>query len=679
MHGAVQERHIYRVRVRAHAAILTAQCCVSACQNIPKLFWDSFRDPHFLSYPPWEHVYVFIGDAGDGFSGDGVGRGAAPWAGIRVPVVTPLEWSVYELRVGLRELERIRRETDAAIAVLIGATPVTRDTATALARTTGISEREAKRRTRIADVIKKLPAALGLLADGRITDEHVFALAPIADLPGAASLLDDAASTTPEDFATAVEQFRLAQSTGEDMAARQRARRCLRFYSGPDGMIGLTGLLPPMEGVELKNRLAAIVDAQWRVDHPDRAKTLGAHGGDTYEQRTADALLAITGTTGVTTRTTWEAEGSVRGPDDGSQAEMVNHAVENPVGTPAGHPPEVPLGLGNQNEPAEEQLRQASGPVGEPFGHGHKVSQKAGEETVDQSSHSTTDSADPENIKTQENNCAPNTIHETVDTTFPSSHQTINSSGEADVMHTKIIDQEIATTRQSQHRTDHPPNAPPSPVARPQITEVNTAKPAVIIVIDIDKWEAHITGAGPIPITESLLDQTRNDLYYCYKNRAGEILKFGRSRRDPTPIQRLALVVRDQHCQYPGCHAPPEKCDIHHTNEIFKDNGATDVDVMALFCRTHHQHLHLNNLTATREPNSGITIRNRKTGFIETQTTGSNHPTTRNTAHAPRPPTFPTQSAPARAAPDDVRQQAAQGKVKRNSIVCALLATVRQS
>jgi hypothetical protein len=101
-------------------------------------------------------------------------------------------------------------------------------------------------------------------------------------MPGAASLLDDAASTTPEEFANAVEQFRLSASCGEDMTKRQRARRALRFYAAPDGMIGLSGLLPPMEGSELKNRLAATVDARWRADHPDRAATLGGHGGDTY-------------------------------------------------------------------------------------------------------------------------------------------------------------------------------------------------------------------------------------------------------------------------------------------------------------------------------------------------------------------------------------------------------------
>ena len=110
--------------------------------------------------------------------------------------------------------------------------------------------------------------------------EHIGALAPVADMPGAAELLDNAASSSPEEFTNMVEQFRLSASCGEDMAKRQRTRRALRFHSGPNGMIGLSGLLPPIEGTELKNRLAAIVDAQWRTEHPERARTLGAQGGD---------------------------------------------------------------------------------------------------------------------------------------------------------------------------------------------------------------------------------------------------------------------------------------------------------------------------------------------------------------------------------------------------------------
>ncbi len=205
-------------------------------------------------------------------------QGAAVWADISVPVVEPVGWPVYHLRMGMRELERLRRENDAAMALLVGAMPESRDTVADIARNTGVSNREARRRKSVADVCGKVKGALEKLQSGAISNEHVSALAPVADMPGAASLLDDAASKSPEELTRDVEEFRLSSACGDDMAKRQRARRMLRFFTGPEGMIGINGLLPPVEGTELKNRLAAMVDAKWRADHPARAKELGGHG-----------------------------------------------------------------------------------------------------------------------------------------------------------------------------------------------------------------------------------------------------------------------------------------------------------------------------------------------------------------------------------------------------------------
>jgi Domain of unknown function (DUF222) len=398
--------------------------------------------------------------------------GAAVWAEIRVPVVRPEGWPVHHLRMGLRELERLRREVEAAMALLTGAMPESRDTVADIARNAGISDREARRRKSVADVCGKVKGALEKLQSGAISNEHVSALAPVADMPGAASLLDDAESKSPEELVRDVEEFRLSAACGDDMAKRQRARRSLRFFTGPEGMIGINGLLPPVEGTELRNRLAAIVDAKWRSEHPDRAKVLGGHGGDAHDQRMADALLAIAGV----------------------------------------------------YSPSSEE----------------------------------TQSSEPRSIP-------------------------------------------IST-----------PNAPPA--ASP--TTVKTGKPAVVIVFDVDRWKARIAGGGPIPINESLLDQARNDLYYCFKNMVGEVIKFGRSRRDPTPVQRLLLVVRDEKCLYPGCHAPPDSCDAHHLNEVVKDEGPTDTELMGLFCEAHHRHIHVNDLVAKRNLNGSLTITERRTGVV---------------------------------------------------------------
>ena len=154
-------------------------------------------------------MYVIETEAGDETK-NVESRGASPWARVRVRVIRPEGWSVHELRLGIRELERIRRENEAAMALLVGAVPEGRDAAADLARSTGISNREARRRKRVADVVGKVDGALEKLANGSVSEEHIASLSPVADMPGASDLLDGAESSSPEEFANAVEQFRLS-------------------------------------------------------------------------------------------------------------------------------------------------------------------------------------------------------------------------------------------------------------------------------------------------------------------------------------------------------------------------------------------------------------------------------------------------------------------------------------
>ena len=39
-------------------------------------------------------------------------------------------------------------------------------------------------------------------------------------------------------------------------------------------------------------------------------------------------------------------------------------------------------------------------------------------------------------------------------------------------------------------------------------------------------------------------DLAKADLYFSFTNMRGEILKFGRARRDPTALQRLAIMAQ---------------------------------------------------------------------------------------------------------------------------------------
>ncbi len=404
----------------------------------------------------------------------------AVWASIHVPIVEPEGWFVRVVQEGLRELERIRRETDAAMANLIASMPESRDLVANLARTFGVSNREARHRRNVAKVCDSLPEAAKMLGSGTTSAEHVALLEPVLDKSGVADLLAFAQVQSPEDFRGTVEQFRLSSEHGDDVDKRQRAQRKLRFFNGPDGMVGLNGLLPPVEGMLLKKTLADLVDRKWRAEHPERAESLGGHGGDQLDQRMADALLDL--------------------------ASVQTFGIANCI---------------TDNDP------------------------KKGDEHGDNS----------------KNESSPQT-----------------------------------------------PNL--------KVTPMRNKKPEVIIVFDVEKWQANLLGHGPIPVTASLFDQARAELFYLFKNTNGAIMKFIRARKDPTYLQRLAVIGRDHHCVYEGCHAPFDRCEIHHFDEWLKDIGFTDVEVLGLICKPHHRHIHLNNLIANRELDGTVTIQDRTTNTI---------------------------------------------------------------
>ena len=145
---------------------------------------------------------------------------------------------------GLRDLEHIRREVDAATALLVAALPENRDSVTSLARESGVSTREARRRRDVAAVVAAIPLAGELLAGGALSAEHFAALIPMIGDAAAAAFATGAVDQSPEEVVRAVRQHRLDLEHGADTTRRQRAMRSLRFFGGPEGMIGLHGLLP---------------------------------------------------------------------------------------------------------------------------------------------------------------------------------------------------------------------------------------------------------------------------------------------------------------------------------------------------------------------------------------------------------------------------------------------------
>ena len=65
-------------------------------------------------------------------------------------------------------------------------------------------------------------------------------------------------------------------------------------------------------------------------------------------------------------------------------------------------------------------------------------------------------------------------------------------------------------------------------------------------------------------------------------------LDIGRSTRTVPPHLYRAVILRDQHCQFPGCTQPPSVCEVHHLIPWAK-GGPTSLGNLRLFCRFHHQ------------------------------------------------------------------------------------------
>ena len=65
-------------------------------------------------------------------------------------------------------------------------------------------------------------------------------------------------------------------------------------------------------------------------------------------------------------------------------------------------------------------------------------------------------------------------------------------------------------------------------------------------------------------------------------------LDLGRSTRTVPAHLYKAVILRDRHCQYPGCTQPPSVCEVHHLIPWAK-GGPTSLANLRLFCRFHHQ------------------------------------------------------------------------------------------
>jgi hypothetical protein len=88
---------------------------------------------------------------------------------------------------------------------------------------------------------------------------------------------------------------------------------------------------------------------------------------------------------------------------------------------------------------------------------------------------------------------------------------------------------------------------------------------------------------------------------------ASQPLDVGRTTRVVPGGLRRAVMIRDRHCQYPGCDVPAVCCDCHH-RQHWSAAGATSLHSLIMLCGYHHTQLHLSGQAVIRRPHGRIEI-----------------------------------------------------------------------
>lgn len=94
---------------------------------------------------------------------------------------------------------------------------------------------------------------------------------------------------------------------------------------------------------------------------------------------------------------------------------------------------------------------------------------------------------------------------------------------------------------------------------------MSSAKPAVVVSIRLDGLgtkPAVQSGSGPISDDQLAYYAATSPIYALFTDSAGRPLWLGRTRRNATVAQFIALAVRDRGCGL--CGASVQRCEAHH-------------------------------------------------------------------------------------------------------------------
>ncbi|MGH8887949.1 MAG: DUF222 domain-containing protein, partial [Egibacteraceae bacterium] len=139
------------------------------------------------------------------------------------------------------------------------------------------------------------------------------------------------------------------------------------------------------------------------------------------------------------------------------------------------------------------------------------------------------------------------------------------------------------------------------------LPQVAVQRPHVILIATAEALDgkpgapaARLDGVGPVSAATAQMVCCDAETTTVWMTRNGEVLDAGRTQRQPTRQQRVAVIARDQTCV--GCGAPASRCQVHHVRWWTRDLGPTDEDNLCLTCWTCHHRIHEDGWLVARDP-----------------------------------------------------------------------------
>lgn len=123
-----------------------------------------------------------------------------------------------------------------------------------------------------------------------------------------------------------------------------------------------------------------------------------------------------------------------------------------------------------------------------------------------------------------------------------------------------------------------------------QLGQLNGLPVTVIVSTTLTELESGagqaVTGGGSLLPMRDLIRMAGHAYHYLavFDDHTEQALYLGRTRRCASPAQRIVLHAKYRGCTRPGCDACGYRCQAHHGEADWKNDGQTDIDDLTLAC-----------------------------------------------------------------------------------------------